>query len=129
MASIDFDCKICAGINNMGCLLCYEFNHVFDQATKKCINTSVPGIVSVNTSGWTKTTYPVETLTPCDASKNEGPVFDSKTSKLVCRECEGVIELYDRPADDGAKSWYCKSCMNMFVKFASSWDTVAKCCK
>ena len=71
MDSIDFDCKICAGINNEGCKLCYEFHHVFDQATKTCINNSVPGTVSVNTSGWTKTTYPVETFTPCDASKNE----------------------------------------------------------
>jgi hypothetical protein len=132
MDSIDFDCKICAGINNEGCKLCYNYGHVFDQATKTCKNGSVPGIVSQNTSGWTKTTYPVETFTPCDASKNEGAIPNTDTGKLVweCSACRGVVELIEKkPAPDGADSWFCKDCMRMFVSFATIWDAVAKCCK
>ena len=107
MERLSFTCKSCAGVvyvagPNEGesfCRLCLDYNQTFDQATKTCKNCSTPGLVTVDTSGWTKTTYPVETCTPCDATKNEYAKKDGKngngTTKYTCTTCPGTIGLAD----------------------------------
>ena len=94
--SLDFTCRICAGLAPFmeACQNCNIANQLYDQATKKCINCSVPGIASMDKSGWTLTTYPVETCKPCDATKNEyAKGNESPKSGYTCTTCEGTIGL------------------------------------
>ena len=89
------------------CENCNLHNQLFDQATKKCINCSVPGTVSnIDYSGWTKTTYPVETCIPCDARANEYFVKEY----YGCKTCEGTIELGDANKYTGTKEYVCTPC-------------------
>ena len=96
------------------CLNCNDANQLYDQATKKCINCSVPGLASMNTSGWTSTTYPVETCTPCDATKNEyakgtGGYLGFEEGR-TCTTCAGTIGLSENANYLGTKDVVCTAC-------------------
>ena len=121
MPSLGFTCKKCAGLTPFMemCINCNDANQLYDQATKKCINCSVPGLASMNTSGWTSTTYPVETCTPCDAAKNEyevGEDVGSGKKTYTCKTCEGKLELAEYPNDKtGNKHIVCTPCEGHWV--------------
>jgi len=114
--SLGVVCKACPGSieYQTRCKACSKYNETFNQATKKCVTCSVPGIVTVNTSGWTETTYPVETCTPCDAAKNEyevGEDAESGKKTYTCKTCEGKLELEEYPSDTtGNKHIGCTAC-------------------
>ena len=109
------------------CLNCNDANQLYDQATKKCINCSVPGLASMNTSGWTSTTYPVETCTPCDATKNEyamgtGGLLGFEEGR-TCTTCEGTIGLSENNNRLGTKDVVCIACPTN-----APFNTVTKVC-
>ena len=129
MPSLGFTCKKCAGLTPFMemCLNCNDANQLYDQATKKCINCSVPGLASMNTSGWTSTTYPVETCTPCDATKNEyamgtGGLLGFEEGR-TCTTCEGTIGLSENNNRLGTKDVVCIACPTN-----APFNTVTKVC-
>jgi hypothetical protein len=96
---IDYTCKINPGLDPADDYYpnerCNYWSLTYDKVTKDCVSCPVPGLASINPDGWTKTTYPVETCTPCNAAKNEYPEWSecNAGNGFSCIECFGVIKL------------------------------------
>jgi len=95
------------------CYTCSRYNMKFDQATKKCVNCPVPGIVTADMSSWTETTLPVETCTPCDATKNEY-AKNGNSVPYTCQTCAGTIGLSTNNNGSGTKYVICTPCATGF---------------
>ena len=124
--SLGGSCRTCPGFPTTDwakCYLCSRWNTKFDQATKKCVGCPVPGIVTA--SGWTETSLPVETCTPCDATKNE-IADDSNLSKpFTCQTCKGTIGLSTTAGQAGVKDFTCTPCATGY--FYNSATTTCAC--